>query len=325
MMRKFICGAIILAFLLPIGSLCSAKEIVLKAVTGWPANDRMSVGPFLIFQKAVNERFKDQLKIEWVGGPEVIPSFELIEAVKNGVVDIANLSVAYYEKQLPEAAVLTLSQRNHRELRQSGFFDAFNQIHQKKVNSLYYAYTTGEGLRYAIYLNKKIDRPEFAGLKLRASPAYVPFLRALGAAPAVIPPADIYTALERGTIDGICWPNMGITDMGWQEVVKYMIDHEYWKGASVMLFNLNAWNKLPEPLRKELSEMSTKLEDDFADFNVKLREEYRQAYKSAGIQFIQFSPDDAKKYLDTIYETTKEDFLKKNPEGGAKLLDLVKK
>ena len=101
----------------------------MKAVTAWPANDRMSTGPFFILQKTVNEKMKDKVRIEYLGGPEVVASFDLIEAVKTGVVDVASLSAAYYMRVMPESAVLNLSQFNHRGLRQSGFHQAFLRHH----------------------------------------------------------------------------------------------------------------------------------------------------------------------------------------------------
>ena len=302
-----------------------AKEIVLKAVTAWPANDRMSTAPFFRFQEMANKQLKEKLRIEYLGGPEVFPPFDLIEAVKNGVIDIASLSAAYYQRVLPEAAVLNLSQLNHREMRQSGFYDAFNQIHQKKANVFYYAHTNGDGIKYAIYLKKKIEKPDFRGLKLRGSPFYVPLMKALGAAPVVLPPPEIYTALERGVIDGLGWPNMGITDWGWNEVVKFMIDHEFCMPDQVMLINLNTWNNLPDPLRKELMDMAPKLEDEAAKINIDLRLQYRKLYQASGMEFIKFAPADAEKFLNTVYEATKEDFLKKGLEEGPKLVKLLTK
>jgi TRAP-type C4-dicarboxylate transport system substrate-binding protein len=300
-----------------------AKEIVLKAVTAWPATARMSTGPFFIFQKMVNSQLKGKVRIEYLGGPEVVPPFELIEDIKSGVVDIGTLSCSYYQRAVPESGVLSLSQLNHRGLRKSGFYDAFNQLHQKKLNTFYYGWAAGEGTRFAMYLKNKISSPELRGFKMRGSTIYVPLLKALGASPVILPPHEIYTALERGVIDGICWPNMGITDWGWHEVVKYMIDHEFLMGDQVVLFNLDTWKKLPEPVRKELLDMAPNLEDEWAKFKIDLRSEYRKVYRASGIEFIKFAPEDAKKFDSTVYEATKEDFLKKCPETGPGFLRLL--
>ena len=300
-----------------------AKEIVLKGATAWPPNDSMSTGPFFLFQNMANKRLKGKLRIEYVGGPEIIPSRQLIEALRTGIVDVALLSVAYYQRAAPEVAVLNLSELNHRALRENGFYEAFNEIHRKKLNTFYYAWANGEGLRTVTYLTKKIEKPNFSGLKIRSSASYIPLLKALGAAPVVLPPPEIYTALERGVIDGMCWPNMGITDWSWHEVIKFMIDHEFHRGGAVVLFNLDTWKGLDESLQKALLEMSTILEDESAKLCMKLRSQYRKLYQASGVEFITFSTEDTKKYQDTIREASNKDFLARNPESGPSLLNLV--
>jgi hypothetical protein len=71
--------------------------------------------------------------------------------------------------------------------------------------------------------------------------------------------------------------------------------------------------------------MSPEIEDICAQIKIEQRIEYRDRYKASGLEFIKFTPEDARKYLDTIYEATKEDFLKKLPVEGPRLLKLVTK
>jgi TRAP-type C4-dicarboxylate transport system substrate-binding protein len=326
-MRFLVLGIFLLSFCGFFTNVASlgAKEIVLKAVSAWPANDRMSTAPLFYLQARVNKELKGKVRIEFLGGPEVVPSFELIEAVRSGMVDIGTLSCSYYMRVVPEVGVLNLSQFDHKGLRQSGFYDAFNQVHQKKLNTFYYGWTNGAGIKYAVYLRRKIEKPDFSGLKFRASPIYVPFIKALGAAPVILPPPEIYTALERGVIDGICWPNMGITDWGWDEVLKYMVDHEVLSPDQVVIFNLDTWKKLPEEVRKHLLEIAPAYEEKCAQHHIKLRAEYRKLYKASGLEFIKFSPEDARRFESTVYEATKKEYLKKCPETGPGLLKLLTK
>ncbi len=37
-------------------------------------------------------------------------------------------------------------------------------------------------------------------------------------------PGEVYTALERGVVDGYGWPITGIFDLGWHEKTKYRVD-----------------------------------------------------------------------------------------------------
>jgi TRAP-type mannitol/chloroaromatic compound transport system substrate-binding protein len=37
-------------------------------------------------------------------------------------------------------------------------------------------------------------------------------------------PGEVYTALERGVVDGYGWPTAGIFDLGWHEKTKFRVD-----------------------------------------------------------------------------------------------------
>jgi TRAP-type C4-dicarboxylate transport system substrate-binding protein len=56
-----------------------SQPIVLKAVTAFPRN-HLNNDPVPIFIDKVNKRAEGKLKIDWVGGPEVIKSFDQVLA-----------------------------------------------------------------------------------------------------------------------------------------------------------------------------------------------------------------------------------------------------
>ena len=62
------------------------------------------------------------------------------------------------------------------------------------------------------------------GLKLRTAGAWLDMAKDLGAAPVTMPGGEVYTALERGTIDatewGTLWENIS---PGFHQVTKYVI------------------------------------------------------------------------------------------------------
>ena len=72
-----------------------AQEVVLRAVSAFPEQTAQSVH-FEKFIERVNTTGKGVLRINYVGGPGAIPSFELGNAVRNGVVDIGNANGGFY-------------------------------------------------------------------------------------------------------------------------------------------------------------------------------------------------------------------------------------
>src|SRR5260370_18257070 len=91
-----------------------AQEVTLKAVTAFTENTTYS-RPFERFINRVNEDGKGLLRINYVGGPKAMPPFEGGNALKGGVVDIANAAGAFYTNVIPAAAAWKLTERPHSE------------------------------------------------------------------------------------------------------------------------------------------------------------------------------------------------------------------
>jgi TRAP-type C4-dicarboxylate transport system substrate-binding protein len=78
-----------------------AAPKTLKAVSFVPKNHPLCV-MIHVWVERVNEQCKDAVKIDWVGGPEVIPGFDQAEALRNNSVQVAFNPTAYYAPLLQE-------------------------------------------------------------------------------------------------------------------------------------------------------------------------------------------------------------------------------
>ena len=106
---------------------------------------------------------------------------------------------------------------------------------------------------FHLYLNKKITKPDLTGLKIRITPVYRDFFQALGATVVQTAPGEVYTALERGVVDGYGWPITGIFDLGWQEKTKYRVDPGFYTAEVSILVNKSAWDKLSDKQKAVLA------------------------------------------------------------------------
>src|SRR5215472_12671969 len=88
-----------------------AQEVTLRAVTAFAEKTTYSRG-FETFVERVNEAGKGVIRINYIGGPKAMPPFEVGNALKNGVVEIANVTGAFYTNLLPEADAWKLTQRS---------------------------------------------------------------------------------------------------------------------------------------------------------------------------------------------------------------------
>ena len=76
---------------------------------------------------------------------------------------------------VPDGLALNYTHLTQAEMRKNGVFDYINGSYADK--GLYYYARTGEGIQYYIYSNKKIDKADLSGLKLRIAPIYRDFFQ----------------------------------------------------------------------------------------------------------------------------------------------------
>ena len=194
-----------------------------------------------------------------MAGPRAIPTFEVGNAVKTGVVDIAMSTGAFYTNVMPEADILKLAERPVAEQRKNGAFDYINKVWNEKANMQYLARMV-ESQPFHLYLNKKIDKADLTGLKIRITPVYREFFQALNANVVTTAPGEVYTALERGVVDGYGWPIGGLFDLNWQQHTKYRVDPGFYDAEVSIIVNLDKWKSLTEKQRDLLNSMALELE-----------------------------------------------------------------
>lgn len=300
----------------------AAQEVVLRAVTAFQPGTAFSK-PFEAFVQKVNTEGKGLVRIQLIGGPSAIPPFEVGNALSNGVVDIANVTSAFYPNLLPEGEALKLSERTIQEQRQNGAWELINQLHNQKMNAWYLA-RTGDGVPFHLYVNKPLNKADLTGLTLRVTPVYRAFFQALGANNVQTPPAEVYTALERGVVDGYGWPIQGVLDLGWQKVTKARVDPGFYQVDVNVLVNLKKWQSMNDAQRAFLTKMATWLESTNAS-NAELNRLEAQRQADAGIQVITLTGAEREKWLNTARKAGWEQVEKLAPANAKRLRELLSK
>jgi TRAP-type transport system periplasmic protein len=297
----------------------AAQEVTLRAVTSFAEKTQFSKN-FERFIDRVNETGKGQIKINYIGGPRAMPPFEVGNAVRTKVVDIANVTGAFYTNLMPEADALKLIGKPMSEQRKNGTWELVNQLHNQKLNS-YYLARQFHNVPFHIYLNKKPEKMDFTGLKVRVTPVYRDIVTALGGTAITTAPGEVYTALERGVVDGYGWPITGIFDLGWEKVTKFRLDPAFYSVEVNVLVNLDVWKGLNDKQRKVLSDAALWLEGLDSE-NVAAIAAERERQAKAGIQAIDFGPAESKKFIDKANEVGWQSVIKRSPEIGPKLRKL---
>jgi TRAP-type C4-dicarboxylate transport system substrate-binding protein len=327
-MKRLVRALFIGTIILSLASLAEAKTITIKAVTAWPKSV-WEVGNFNKFLDIVKERvaekYPGQLEIQYAGGPEVIPNQEQVEAARMGVVDMVFTTDGYYVSAVPEVNALSVSMLDGWEERAKGVNAFLDKIHQEKVSCVYLG-RLGHNLPFTIYLTKPVKGlDDLKGLKIRCSPTLVGFLKKIGANPVVIPPPEVYTALERGVVDGFTWPAGLIKDWGWEKVTKCVVQPGVYNGANVLVMNKKKWDEIPADLQKLLIEAEDEAARLAKQRALDLIKNEKEALQKMGAQYVELPAAEAKKLTDAAYSALWDVIIEKSPVNGPKLKEMVTK
>ena len=297
-----------------------AQEVTLKAAVFVPPTTTYGI-PFKRFVDRVNETGKDVLQIRIVGGPEAVPANNQADAVKSGVLDIASIPPAYYKNNMVEGDAQILSDMTVAEQRASGAYAMLNKIANDRMNAVYLS-TYGMGVPFHLYLTKdaQVAKPDdLKGMRLRGQPNYNAIFKHYNIASVNIAPPEVFTALERGVVQGYGYPLWGIDDFGWAKLTKVRIDPGFYNVVVNILMNKNSYDKLTPAQRKVLDEAVDWFEKDILDYTVQTTKASLEAMDKGGIKTVDFGPEWKKIALELYWD----DLRKLSPEAIGKLQPLL--
>ncbi len=117
----------------------------------------------------------------------------------------------------------------------------------------------------------------------------------------------------------------GFTQKKWDEVTKFVIEPAFYQVDVIALVHIHSWNKVPKDLQDVLSASMQEVEREAYEHFRKLISEDREKIKKKGLQEVKFSGEEGERYLQTAYEASWKEVLKKDPQLGAQLRDLLSK
>ena len=303
-------------------SAATAQEVTLKVVSAFAENTEY-VKKLEGLIKRLNAEGKGSLQLNFIGGPKAMPPFEVGKAVQSGVIDVGLSTGAFYTNIMPEADALKLTQMSMAELRKNGAADLINRIWNEKAGMQY----LGRMIDYTpfhLYLNKKIDKPDLTGLKIRVTPVYRDFFAAMGATVITTPPGEVYTALERGVVDGYGWPIQGIFDANWQEKTKYRVDPGFYSAEVSLVMNLGKWKSITQAQRDLLMKYMLIAEAENDNWKT-LNDNDTKRQAQAGIQVITFDSATSKQFVDKAYTVAWDSLAKVSPQYAPQMRKLFSK
>ena len=203
-----------IALLGALPSIAKAKKIKpeynWKMVTTWPKNfPGLGTGAQYLAD-TINKLSGGRIKVTVYGAGELVPAFEIFDAVSNGVAELGHGS-AYYWKGKNDTFQffstvpfgMTANEMNS-WLYKGGGMDLWQQAYER-FNLLPMA-AGNTGIQMGGWFNKEINSlNDLKGLKMRIPGLGGEVLKRAGGTPVNLPGGELFTALKTGTIDATEW------------------------------------------------------------------------------------------------------------------------
>lgn len=207
-----------------------------------------------LFCKYISEATDGNFSIRLYPAGEIVPGFEVMEAVGNRTVECGQTASYYYYGKDPSfcfdtAVPFGLNARQMYAWMYEG--EGMSLMRELFAERNIINFPLGNtGTQMGGWYRKEIKSvADLQGLKMRTAGFAGEVLSRMGVVPQQIPPGDIYPSLEKGTLDAVEF--VGPVDdekLGFQKVAKYYYAPGWWEGgAQVSLYvNNEAYNSLPK-------------------------------------------------------------------------------
>lgn len=203
-------GSVALAAVAGLGTAQAKAEHKWKMVTTWPKNfPGLGTGANNL-AALIGEMSGGRIEVKVYGGGELVPPFEIFDAVSRGTAEMGHGS-AYYWKGKSEAAQffstvpfgLTAQEMNG-WIYHGGGLELWTELYAKF--GLVPAPAGNTGVQMGGWFNKEINSVEdLKGLKMRIPGLGGEVLARAGGTPVNLPGGELFTALQSGAIDATEW------------------------------------------------------------------------------------------------------------------------
>jgi TRAP-type C4-dicarboxylate transport system substrate-binding protein len=268
----------------------------MKMLTAWGANHSGTANMAYGYIELVKEMTGGKVTIK-PSGPEVVSGGKQLQPVSAGVFDIIYTHGLYHTGTTGIGAAIDAVDGEIEKRRSSGVWDWVDKHYQETQNLKVLSIPTATtGFRF--FLKNTMDsEKKLGGMKIRALPSYNKIVGSLGGTAVVIPFGELYSATEKGVIDGLVWPSVGAVGFKFHEVAPYLAEPAFGTVSYLIMMNLDKWNALDAETQKAMLEAGHKLEQDtIGIFNNLLVEENAAMVKAgAKMTSIGYSLEEANK------------------------------
>lgn len=312
------------------GSLClfaapSQAATEFRLSNQFPPNHHVSEG-LRVFADKVAEYSKGEMEAKLYDAGSLYRDAEIVKAIRGGSVEVGLVPVNKWSGMLPAVDIFdvpfafpSLEALQKFLVGAAPIFDeAFAKYNAKVLFWVDYGYVQ--------FFNSKrpLKMPEdFKGLTMRAySAGDAETLKVLGAAPTIISSAEMYLALQRGTIDGADTGMPAAVSRKVIEVQKYMTLANYAAAEFLVQANLKWWKGLTPGQQEIIAKASSDAEKHIRAKVAEAESKAQEAVAKAGVEIHIPTPEQLAAFIKAT-APIRDTYLKNGGELAAKILPIA--
>jgi TRAP-type mannitol/chloroaromatic compound transport system substrate-binding protein len=277
----------------------SMPEVKWRLSSAFPKSLDTLFGTAEVFCKYVSDATDGKFQIQPFAAGEIVGTFQALDAVSNGTVEMIQAPGYYYVGKDPALCIMADIPfgLNARQKNAWMYHGGGNELINEYVARFNVHCIPGgnTGTQMGGWFRKEIKSvADLQGLKFRIAGIAGQVLAKMGAVPQQIAGGEIYPALERGTIDAAEW--VGPYDdekLGFVKVAPYYYYPGFWEGGPTvhLWFAKEKWEALPKNY-KAICEAAA----GFANLDMTMKYDAKNApalrrLVAAGAQLRPFSQD----------------------------------
>lgn len=267
------------------------------------------------WMRSVEEKTNGSISFTHFPSSQAAAASGLLDAVNNGVLDMALIGPAYHSEKLTINSLIALPGLYNSAEEGSAALQEVMQEGPLRDELLAAGVTPIFSLvspPYQVLLKgDQVGMPtEWHGLDIRTSgTTQAMTARSLGASAISLPGPEVYMGIERGRVDGVFFPLSSVGAYNLQEVVQHISSNGSFGGYSyVLVVNQRVFESLSENERKAMLEAGEEISLKLAKALDESTGELLEAWRSQGLNIFEFSEDELQA-LDSSMADVKGDWV----------------
>ncbi|PKF78617.1 ABC transporter substrate-binding protein [Vibrio sp. vnigr-6D03] len=244
------------AISLPLSASTAEKIYRLKLAETWGPNTPILGDATKNMAKLAKEMSNGRLDIRVDSANKHKAPLGIFDMVKSGQYDLGHSSSYYWKGKVPNTLYFSsmpfgmMSTEQYAWFYRGGGMELMQQVYAPH-NLLSFPGGNSD-IQMGGWFKKEINSvDDLKGLKIRIPGFAGEVMARIGAKPTNIAPGELYTSLERGTIDALEWVGPAFDlRMGFQKIAPYYYSAWHEPGSETQfLVNKRVWEKLPKDLQ----------------------------------------------------------------------------